>query len=365
VSEPAAERRPVEAPGPADFRDAVFRDELKRASIWIGAALAVVALWFLVQPILLIVGALVFAAMLDGGARLLGRVTRLGRGLRLAIVCIGVFAFLVWTCYFAGSELVAQFETLRVVVTNQLNRLFGWASSIGLITGPNQINEIGRQLMGSLGQLTAFVGNAFGALSSLAMIIVLGIFIAIEPRLYERGVAWMLPMESRGRFYETAGQMGRTLRLLMAGRLLGMGVEGVFTGIALAIAGIPMAALLGLLTGLLAFLPNIGAPLSGAIMILVGFSGGTDMGLYCIAVYVAVQTIDGNLIVPMVAKKTVDLAPALVLGAQLIMGALFGILGLALADPLVAMIKIWLERRSDRIARRAAESGAEGEAAPA
>ena len=63
-------------------------------------------------------------------------------------------------------------------------------------------------------------------------------------------------------------------------------------------------------------------------------------------VYVVVQTVDGNIIVPMVAKKTVDLAPALVLGAQLIMGVLFGILGLALADPLVAMLKIWLEREA-------------------
>ena len=81
-------------------------------------------------------------------------------------------------------------------------------------------------------------------------------------------------------------------------------------------------------------------------MILVGFSGGADMGIYCIIVYVVVQTVDGYLIVPMVARKTVDLAPAVVLGAQLIMGILFGILGLALADPLVAMIKIWLEREA-------------------
>ena len=83
-------------------------------------------------------------------------------------------------------------------------------------------------------------------------------------------------------------------------------------------------------------------------MILVGFSGGTDMGIFCIVVYVVVQTVDGNIVIPMVAKKTVDLAPALVLGAQLIMGALFGIIGLALADPMVAMIKILLEREAAR-----------------
>ena len=80
----------------------------------------------------------------------------------------------------------------------------------------------------------------------------------------------------------------------------------------------------------------------------IGFSGGTEMGLYCIAVYVIVQTIDGNVIVPMVAKRTADLAPALVLAAQLVFGLLFGILGLMLADPIVAMIKIALERQAAR-----------------
>ena len=64
------------------------------------------------------------------------------------------------------------------------------------------------------------------------------------------------------------------------------------------------------------------------------------------------ELIDGNLIAPYIARKTVDLAPALVLGAQLIMGTLFGILGLALADPLVVMLKIALERQAEHNTRR-------------
>jgi predicted PurR-regulated permease PerM len=142
--------------------------------------------------------------------------------------------------------------------------------------------------------------------------------------------------------------MGKALRMLLFGRIIGMVVEGVATGILLGVYGVPMAALLGLLTGLLAFLPNIGAPVSGALMVMVGFSGGTDMGIYCIIVYLVVQTVDGNIIVPMIARKTVDLAPALVLGAQLIFGVMFGILGLVLADPIVAMLKIALERQAER-----------------
>jgi putative permease len=84
------------------------------------------------------------------------------------------------------------------------------------------------------------------------------------------------------------------------------------------------------------------------LMVLVGFSGGLEMGIYTIFVYAFVQTVEGFVISPMVARRTADLPPALVLGAQLIMGVLFGFLGMLLADPLVTMIKVWLEREALR-----------------
>ena len=120
----------------------------------------------------------------------------------------------------------------------------------------------------------------------------------------------MLPSGMRERFYRTSDRMGFTLRRLMAGRLLGMAVEGFGTWLPLMAGGVPMAALLGLLTGILAFLPNIGAIISGVLIVLVGFSAGPETGLRAIAVYVIVQ-VDGHLIVPYVARATVDLAPAL------------------------------------------------------
>ena len=148
-----------------------------------------------------------------------------------------------------------------------------------------------------------------------------------------------------------------TFPLAWGSVLLGMAVEGVGTWVLLSLGGVPMAALLGVLTGLLAFLPNIGAIVSGALIILVGFSAGVDVGLYAIFVYFVVQMVDGYLIVPMVAKRAVDLAPALVLGAQILFGALFGILGLALADPIIAMIKVALERQSERNEARGIREG--------
>lgn len=337
----------VEQAGPAEFRDPLIRQEMKRAAVWFAMGLAILAVVFLAHPLLLIFGGIVFASVLDGGARLLGRVLPIGRGWRLLIVALAALAFLAGTIWLAGVQLAAQAATMRDIVTLQVNRLIAWAATYGLgmdMVEPQQLLE---QAMGSLGRLTSAVSTVLGGVTSLVMIIVIGLFIAVEPRIYERGLAWMLPLESRNRFYRSSERMGRTLRRLMAGRLLGMAVEGVGTWLLLMAGGVPMAALLGLLTGILAFLPNIGAIVSGVLIVLVGFSAGIDTGLWAIAVYAIVQIVDGYLIVPYVARKTVDLAPALVLGAQLIFGALFGILGLALADPIVAMIKAALEQKSE------------------
>ena len=346
MSEKGAGPSSGEAPGPSDYYDPLIRRELAKAAVWLGLALAIILAALLAQPLLLIIGGLVFATMLDGGTRLLGRVLPIARGWRLAIVCILAVLFIVWTIFLAGSQFAAEAENMRVVLTQQTARILGWAESMGFATG-DATDEIHRQIMGSIGKVTSAVGTALGAISSMAMILVIGIFVAIDPRLYERGIAWMLPVEKRADFYVTTDRMAYTMRRLMAGRLLGMAVEGVGTWILLSIAGVPMAALLGVLTGLLAFLPNIGSIISGILTILVGFSAGTETGLWAIGVYAIVQTVDGYLIVPMVAKRAVDLAPALVLSAQLLFGALFGILGLTFADPIVAMLKVLLERRAE------------------
>lgn len=344
--------------GPTEFYDPLVRSELKKAAVWIGMATFVVALIWLAQPILLIIGGLVLAAMFDGGARLLGRILPIPRGFRLTIIVLAVFGFIYWTFVFTGSELAAQAASLQAIIEAQVDTLGNRIAASGFNISADDVKGFGTQILNSVGRVTAAVTSVVGTVTNMAMMLVLAIFIAAEPRMYERGVAWMLPLAEREHFYGTAEKIGRVLRRLMAGRLLGMAVEGFGTWILLSLGGVPMAALLGILTGLLAFLPNIGAIVSGALIILVGFSAGVDIGLYAVFVYFVVQMVDGYLIVPMVAKRAVDLAPALVLGAQILFGALFGILGLALADPIIAMIKVALERQSERNEARASHKGA-------
>jgi predicted PurR-regulated permease PerM len=345
----------VERPGPAEFRDPLVRREMAKAAVWLGMALAIVGIIVLAQPLLLIVGGAIFAVFLDGGTRLLGRWLPIPRGWRLVLTLVLGFGFIGWVFWFAGTTIATQFEALRLVVTEQFDRLMAFAASLGVVPqGPP--SNIGSQLLGSVGRLTSAVGSAIGAVGSVIAMIVIGIFLAAEPRIYDRGIAWMLPVRHRGGFYRIAAHVGFTLRRLLFGRLVGMLFEGIFTWVMLTLGGVPMAALLGLVTGVLAFIPNIGAITSGVLMVAVGFSAGPHQGLYAIFVYFLVQNIDGYLVLPYIARKTVDLAPAIVLGMQLLMGALFGILGVLFADTILATLKVVLVDLSRR------EAAKEGEA---
>src|SRR5207248_11253588 len=214
------------------------------------------------------------------------------------------------------------------------------------------------QLLGSVGRLTSAGGTAIGAVASFIAMIVIGIFLAAEPRIYDRGIAWMLPLRHRAGFYRIVEHAGFTLRRLLFGRLIAMVFEGVFVWVMLTLGGVPMAGLLGLVTGVLAFLPNIGAITSGLIMIAVGFSASSGQGIWCIIVYFLVHNIDAYVVVPYVARRTVDIAPAVLLAMQLLMAALFGILGVLFADPILATLKVVLVDLSKQQAQQENEGPA-------
>ena len=344
----------VERPGPAEFRDPFVRREMQKAAVWFGMALAIAGVIVLGQPILLIIGGAIFAVFLDGGVRLLGHYLPIRRGWRLALVLLFGFGFIAWVVWFAGTTIGAQFEALRQVVTAQFDRLLAFTERLGLMP-KGQSPDIGSQLLGGVGRLTTAVGSVVGGVASVIAMIVIGIFLASEPRLYDRGIAWMLPLRARSGFYRIAEHAGFTLRRLLFGRLIGMTFEGLVTWILLAIGGIPMAGLLGLLTGVLAFIPNVGAIISGILMIAVGFSAGADHGIWAVIVYFFVHNLEGYVVLPYVARRTVDLAPAVLLAMQLLMAALFGILGVLFADPILATLKVVLVDLSHREAEREGE----------
>ncbi|RDC60438.1 UPF0118 membrane protein YrrI [Alteripontixanthobacter maritimus] len=343
----SADDGPVTTASPTAIVDPRLRREARTALVWVTVIGLVALAVYISQSLLVIFGAMVLAAIIDGGARLLGRVLPIGRTFRVVLVLLAAAAFTVWLALFAGTQILAQAAELPDVIERQAIQLIELARANGLNVEQADLRSYGSQLMSGVGSVTRALTGLAGGLVTLFLVVVIGMYIALEPRLYERGVEWLTPRASRPDLIVTLDKMAYTMRRLMAGRLLGMVVEGVLTWALLSMLGVPLPVLLGILTGLLAFIPNVGAFISGVLMVLVGFSEGPEEALYAFGVYFFVQTFDGYVLIPLIAKKTVDLAPAMVLGAQLIMGILFGILGLFLADPLLAMIKVFLERRSE------------------
>src|SRR4051812_24135188 len=135
----------IERPGPAEFRDPLVRREMAKAAVWFGMAVAIVGIIVLAQPLLLIVGGMIFAVFLDGGARLLGRFLPIPRPWRLLLVLVLGFGFLGWVFWFAGTTIAAQAEALRAVVTAQFNRVMDFASSLGLVPR-GQVSNLGSTL---------------------------------------------------------------------------------------------------------------------------------------------------------------------------------------------------------------------------
>ena len=324
------------------------RTTLVDAAIWLSLAAGLFLAWQLASSLLLILAGIVFAAGLQGGERLLGKVWKIPRGLRLTLVFILFVAALFGFIYFAGTQIAAQLAELQATLIKQSDRLAALAHEYGLSSsapGTDPLATLKAQIGGSMGRVLSVIGGAAGAIGGLILIVTFGLFVAADPKLYERGIEWLTPAGRRAALRETLDAMAAMLRRWVAGRLTLMLFEGTLIFIGLSLVGTPLALLLGLVAGSFAFVPNIGPIASGVLMVAVGFSAGTTTGLETIGVYLTVQVLD-NFVSPMIEKRAVDLAPAVVLAAQLLFGVLFGILGVTLADPIVALVKVALAQRS-------------------
>ena len=130
---------------------------------------------------------------------------------------------------------MVQFKQLQATLLIQFDRLSQWAAGEGFVPGADDLKGLAQQAMGSVGKLTSWIGTALGAITTLFMIMVIGLFVAMEPSIYDRGLQWMVPSDHRAEFALTLQRMATQLRRLLAGRLAGMAFEGVFMWLALAL----------------------------------------------------------------------------------------------------------------------------------
>ncbi|MGH6611543.1 MAG: AI-2E family transporter, partial [Burkholderiaceae bacterium] len=178
--------------------------------------------------------------------------------------------------------------------------------------------------------------GVLGGIVNVLIIIFVGLYLAAEPRLYTNGLVRLVPIRHRPRAQEFLSALGHTLRWWLVGRLSLMLLNGVLTALALWLLGVPLALTLGILAGLLNFIPNIGPVIAGVPAVLIALMQSPQQALYVFILYVALQSVDGYVLTPLVQRRTIELPPVLTITAQVLLGVLLGTLGVLLATPLTA-----------------------------
>jgi predicted PurR-regulated permease PerM len=242
-----------------------------------------------------------------------------------------------------SREFVEAFPTLleeALALANRLQSFFGLGTRIGL--DPQSLSSVGREfLTGSTVSTAAGVGLTAATVVSLAVVVFIStIYLVIRPEPWVNGFVSLFPAGWRQRTREVLQILYQTVQRWFLGQLAAMTFIAVFWAISLSLIGVPFALLLGIFSGLISFIPYLGALISVVLPVLLALISDPFSAVWVILAFIIIQQIEGNLLQPIVMSRAVDLHPALVIFAILVMGTLFGLIGVFLAVPLVAVLQV-------------------------
>ena len=298
-------------------------------------------LWKIAYALLLAFGGVLFAVFLRGLAGIVASWTHLRMRWALVVVIVSLIAPLVAAGILVGPTLAEQLGQLGDTVSRGVERVRHYleqapigAQVVEMLTGGMQN---GGQLLGAVG---TFFRGAADAVIALIVVLVAGVFFAANPRLYVEGVVALVPRNRQARAREVLEAVGGALWLWLVGQFVQMLAVGVLTAIGLLIVGVPLALALGLITGLLDFVPFIGPLVAAIPILLVALTADFQTLLYAGLVFIAVQQIENNLLTPIVQRWAVSLPPVLVLVATIAFALLFGLIGAIFATPLLVVVMV-------------------------
>ena len=319
-----------------------------RALIILGVAAGLAFIWYYAPSLLLLFAGILFAAFVDACTRGLAAVLPLSRSWRFGLVVLVLFTATALAIGWAVVRLPEQATLLLKVINAQLDVLERNLAAFGIeLFGPG-----GRQ---DLSQFIADPGRLFGhvqyAVSGTYVVVInaivivcLGLFFAGQPVAYREGALRLVSPRARGRVRGVMDEMGRVLRGWLLSQLARSVLVALVLWLALRMLGVPGAPLLGAQAGIANFVPYLGPLIAALPIALAAMPLGLSTVAWVMAIYFTIQTIEGFVVAPLIQKETVDVPPAWTLFAIVILGAMFGIMGVALAAPLVAVARIALLR---------------------
>jgi predicted PurR-regulated permease PerM len=322
-----------------------------RTAVAIVAVIAVLLLaaWRGRSVLLLAFAGVLLGVLLCGLTETLRRRTGWRHGIALGVVVALLLALVAGTCWLAAPSISQQVDQLAETLPQAFGDLRGWLGQTRwgqwlLARTPDLQDSLTGGGSGGGGvaedvfsRVTGIASTALAALSGVVIVLFLGLYLAVEPRLYTGGLVRLVPKEHRGRAREVLATLYDTLKWWLVARFSSMAVIGVLTWIGLAALGIPLAFVLAVLAAVLTFVPYAGPVLSAIPPALLALADRPMKAVWVLVLFLAIQTIESYLVTPLIERKAVRLPPALTIVMQVLITLLAGPLGLLLASPLVAV----------------------------
>lgn len=293
--------------------------------------------WRLLDLMLLVFGAVLVAILLRAIADPLAQIAGVPAGWSLTATVLGLLALILLVAWLFGAQIHSQVEGLSTTLPE------AWR----IIRTEIQKTDVGRQLLHWV-QAAAFDQDASRYLARLAIsltdglgrlivIAIGGTYLAAQPELYRRGALLLFPRGSRDAASAVMEKTVKALKLWLLGQLAIMGIVGTLTGLGAWLIGLPSALALGLIAGLLEFIPFLGPILTAVPALLLALAISPETALWTLLLLVVVQQSEGNIITPLIQREAMTLPPALTLFALIAMGLLFGPLGVLFSMPLTVV----------------------------
>ncbi|HYD63545.1 MAG TPA: AI-2E family transporter [Noviherbaspirillum sp.] len=300
--------------------------------------------WLASDVLLLMFACILVAVLLYDAAMRTGRWFHLRHEVALALVVAAIIAVIALATWMMAPQVARQMGELAAAMPQAVEHLRTEVQRYEFLRSLMENLPPTDKLMSQAASILSRTGLLFsgvlGTIGNIAIIAFVGIYLAAQPRIYIEGIVTLVPHRKRQRAREVFAELGRTLGQWLFGKFISMLIVGVVTAIGLSLLGVPLALVLGLLAGLLDFIPYIGPIIAGVPAALMAFTESPTLALYTALLFLAVQVAEGYLLQPLIEKRSVSMPPALTIAMQVLLGTLFGLAGVALATPLTAVIAV-------------------------
>lgn len=329
--------------------------------------------WYFATTLLLIFTGMLLGVGLNALTNALGRRVHLPHPVRLGIVCVVLAVLLAGVAYLGGATIAEQASVLSKTIKSQIGNVKTFLDNHGIDTSffdlgnaasdtsvntpsdsppppaaPPRGSLPGAGALASSGG--AIVSQTFKLLlgtihgvGNIFIVLFLGLSFAALPRVYHDGLLFLAPARHRTRVTLIIDRISETLERWLIAQIVVMIAVGIVTWIGLAIIGIPGSFILGIQAGLLAFIPTVGAIIAGVVVVLASLASGWIPALSAFLLFMGVHAMESYVLTPILQRQALDIPPATLFAFQILLGVVFGIWGLALALPLVAIAKVMID----------------------